>query len=82
MIDAQHATRERVSKGKCASSLATAADRIGPTSFSFTLRETGLRSFTLLVPIFVVKNFRRIRAYLKSIIEHIDPPHFPGSCCG
>jgi hypothetical protein len=26
--------------------------------------------------------YRRIRAYLKALIERIGLPHFPGSCCG
>ena len=31
---------------------------------------------------FVTTRYRRIRAYLKTLIERFNLPHFPGSCCG
>jgi hypothetical protein len=31
---------------------------------------------------FVATRFRRIRAYLKALIERIDLSNSPGSCCG
>jgi len=31
---------------------------------------------------FVATRLRRIRAYLKALINRIDVSNFPGSCCG
>jgi hypothetical protein len=31
---------------------------------------------------FVATRLRRIKAYLRALIERIDLSNFPGSCCG
>jgi hypothetical protein len=31
---------------------------------------------------FVATRLRRIRVYLKAVIDRIDLSNFPGSCCG
>ena len=57
-----------------------AAQQIDPPSSPYALRNAGLLPHTRpSVVRFVGKNYRRVHAYLKSVIERIDPPRFPGT---
>lgn len=77
MIAARRATPGQVSEDEGSLSASNAID---PLTSAFAPEEAELQPRARTAPGFVDRSYRRIRAFLKTVIERIEPPQFPGCC--